>query len=58
MVFGYECHSGVSTIKRRSAMSKRKAHDVKFKFKSIECAKTIAKDSANNVVLYLNENRD
>ena len=25
-------------IKRRSAMSKRKPHDIKFKFKAIECA--------------------
>ena len=41
-----------------SAMSKRKPHDIKFKFKSIECAKTITKEAANNIVLYSNGNRD
>ena len=55
--FGYECHGGVSTIKRRSAMSKRKPHDIKFKFKVIKCAKKTTKEAANNIVLYLNGNR-
>ena len=54
MVFGYECHGGVCTIKRRSAMSKRRPHDVKFKFKTIECARKTTKEVASNIVLYLN----
>ena len=36
-------------------MSKRQPHDVKFKFKSIECAKKITKEVANNIVLFLNK---
>ena len=43
MVFGYECHGGVSRIKRGSAMSRSKPHDVKFKLKVIECAKKTTK---------------
>ena len=38
-------------------MSKRKPHDVKFKFKAIECMKKTTKEAANNIILYLNRNR-
>jgi hypothetical protein len=38
-------------------MSKRKPHDIKFKFKAIECAKKTPKEAANNIILYLNGNR-
>ena len=57
MVSGYKSHGRVSAIKRRSAMSKRKPHDIKFKFKVIECAKRTTKEAANKTVLYLNGNR-
>ena len=38
-------------------MSKRKPHDIKFKFKTIECAKKTTKEAVNNIVLYLNGKR-
>ena len=42
-------------------MSKRKPHDIKFKFKAIECVKKTTKEAANNklfnIVLYFNGKR-
>ena len=55
MVFGYKSHGRVSTIKRRSATSKRKPHNIKFMFKVIECTNNTNKEAPNNIVLYVNE---
>ena len=52
MIFGCECHGGVSTIKRRSAMSEIKPCNVKFQLKAIKCEVA----TSSNIFLLLHRN--